>query len=236
MIRLMLVGLLLGLWTPAEAAIAYRSQTSAASITGFTDVVTEPAGVAAGDVLIACVQQADFNAFTTPAGWTTLYSGLAGDGSVTYWFGYIARGESVPDLTWTFTTSSYRNEVVFAFSGVNTSAPIHTSAQLAVTVSTGLPQAPAVTASVTNTWAVLCAWKNDIAPDWIAPTGYTIRGATDQDAVQADRAIAASGVETPPAFTSMGMMTNVSQWAASVLLAPAAGSGTGDLGLQGVGR
>ncbi len=227
------LGLALLLASSAEAAIAYRSESHVASITGMTSTPTEPSGAASGDVFVACVQESNLGTLSMPAGWTALYTGSTITGTQQYWVGYIVRGGSAPDLTWTFVNGAYRNIEISAFSG---STGVEASAAATSDQSATGPLPPAATATSANDWAIVCGVKDEFAPAWVAPTGYTIRGASDQDAVQADKSLGASGTETPQAFTGTGINDITDRWASTVLLAPAASVSLASRSLLGVGK
>ncbi|MEA2413007.1 MAG: hypothetical protein QOC77_3568, partial [Thermoleophilaceae bacterium] len=60
----------------ADAAIYYRTGTSAENVGGATSIaMTVPSGVAVGDLLVADVDAAGTGVVTAPAGWTSLFTG-----------------------------------------------------------------------------------------------------------------------------------------------------------------
>lgn len=78
--------------SPAVQTAAGNSGNSA------TPTITEPASAAQGDLLIAVVGNADeATAITGLTGWTQLGEGDDGQGN-RYWYGWIIRGASAPDL------------------------------------------------------------------------------------------------------------------------------------------
>lgn len=112
--------------------MAFRSATSSNGSTGFNEpdvVVTKPAGVVDGDVLIVffAIESAG-SSVTTLSGWTAHPSNpltVSADGQRGFCFHKIASSEPA-SWTWTWSNagSSGANYHCLAFSGRNTSAPI----------------------------------------------------------------------------------------------------------------
>jgi hypothetical protein len=131
---------------PPSGAVAFRAGSTAQVGAGTSLVVTKPAGLAAGDVIIATVSSRGKPTITPPAGWTLVTST---DNSTTmrqavYW---RAAGASEP-ATWTFTLSQAKAAVVqlAAYSGVSTTAPVRAFGA-SVNASGTTVTAPAVTAN-----------------------------------------------------------------------------------------
>ena len=130
---------------PPGSGVAFRSASVAQVGAGTALVVAKPAGITAGDVMIATVSSRGKPAVTAPAGWNLVVST---DNSTTmrqavYW---RAAGASEP-ATWTFTLSQAKAAVVqvAAYSGVSTTSPVRSFAA-SVNASSKTVTAPAVTA------------------------------------------------------------------------------------------
>jgi hypothetical protein len=149
----------------AAAALLLLGGLSRAAIShlGFTDasnrgintsvIVNVPAGVVAGDLLLAAVTQDGNGNFTTPAGWTSL---LTSDGSRSPRLAIFRRvaGAAEP-ASYTF-TSSRSDDIaggMMRLRGVDTSNPVAASAILANASSTNC-SAPSISPAVTNTLLV----------------------------------------------------------------------------------
>ena len=130
---------------PPGSGVAFRAASVAQVGSATALVVAKPAGLTAGDVMIATVSSRGKPTITPPAGWNLVVST---DNSTTmrqavYW---RAAGASEP-ATWTFTLSQAKAAVVqvAAYSGVSTTAPVRASAA-SVNASSKTVTAPAVTA------------------------------------------------------------------------------------------
>jgi len=79
----------------ASPAVQTSSENSGNSA---TPTITEPASAVSGDLLVAVVGSSDpGTAITGLTGWTQLAEGSDGQGN-RYWYGWIIRGASAPDL------------------------------------------------------------------------------------------------------------------------------------------
>jgi hypothetical protein len=99
-------------------AVAYRSTAISGAASGGNLTATEPTGAAAGDILLAVFCQDSVTAnICLPAGWHEIDKS-ATVSSFTYVVGWIRRGNSAPDLTFTTNTAAtYREVVIVALSG-----------------------------------------------------------------------------------------------------------------------
>lgn len=96
-------------WSIVGVGGAVTAGTGTASIT-----LTEPASVASGDLLVACISYRGTNAFTLPSGWNVVsLQQSSGNTSTTTTssiasgvMAYIVRGGSAPDLAFTRTAAS----------------------------------------------------------------------------------------------------------------------------------
>ena len=146
-------------------AIAFRSASHTVSLTG-----TEPAGAAAGDVLIAVV--ASNPAPTGPTGWTQQGSALPSGGGYAASIWTITRGASAPSYVWGGGGSDPTCDIV-AYSGASaTIGAVASSAN-----NSGV--SPSVTSTVANS-TLICAMQdgNAAAGTNSAPSGMTLRSPT----------------------------------------------------------
>lgn len=91
---------------------------------------TEPAGVASGDLLVACIAYRDSAAFTLPADWTLVASQESSGNTTTNnsaigsgLMAYIVRGASAPSFTFTRTGGNVALARVYAYRGVDQTTP-----------------------------------------------------------------------------------------------------------------
>ncbi|HSX06189.1 MAG TPA: hypothetical protein VLG92_00525 [Candidatus Saccharimonadia bacterium] len=210
-------------YTPAPA-ITFRNEThSIATSTQPTGV--EPTGTVQGDVLVALFEVQGSTTYTAPAGWTTIFSGTSFSGQFKYYLGYVVRGASPPNLTWSYTGSAYRELYIVGFSGCDTSNPIDASAQIpSASAANANPDPPAVTAisSAAMALAIGDNWTGSNAGGWTPPTGYTLvtNNANGNDCGISTKLLSASGTENPGAYGNVGAGGATDYWAATVTLSP----------------
>ena len=182
---------------------------------------TEPAGTAAGDVLVALVvHENTANSITGPGSWSQLAEGgtpTAASAGFRFWFGYIVRGASAPSLTWTSTGAVYYETHIIGLVGVDNASPIDAQSSVGSTVAnsgTG-PDPPAATATLATDMAVTAAghWSGSVGGGWTAPGSYTLcsNNTTGNDGMIAYRLLSAAGSEDPGAFTD-GTLANSDKW------------------------
>lgn len=93
-------------------AITYVGIGTSAGVTSGNLTLTEPAGVAADDVLVACIGTRGSNVVTLPASWQAIAQDSGGNTNLTTsgiaggLMCYIVRGGSAPDLTWVRTAGT----------------------------------------------------------------------------------------------------------------------------------
>jgi hypothetical protein len=199
--------------------IAFRNRNQVVG-TGTNATVTEPASAALNDVFWALAVCGNAATLTEPSGWTVRYSGTAtGNTSFKYNLAWIRRGSSAPSLTWTISSSVYREVHVLAYSGVVTSGnPYEASVDGGFSTGTN-PDCPSVTTIDAN--AMVLAFAVNFfgsSSAWGAPSGYTIRvrNTAGDDCVVAEKKVAVAGAENPAAYTGGG--GTETQWTASVAL------------------
>jgi hypothetical protein len=173
--------------TPTGAPV-FRSQ---ASVTNGT-TVNKPAGVAAGDLLLATMEvDADPATVTGPAGWTRLMDTVGGGGtSMAYhtqvWW-KLAGASEPASYTWTVSGAPWIDIGLLAYRNVNQANPFDVfSGRDAGTTRT--PTTDSVTTTGVNE-LVVALFVNFESGSWTAGSGMTRRYNFDsnvaQDAVQA---------------------------------------------------
>src|SRR3954469_1877884 len=140
------------LWSaPAGAANFFRSASSNQNGAGSTSLaINKPAGVVAGDVMIAAVGANGNTAITAPAGWSSvgLYDAAAWTNTGWIQVAFKVAGASEPaSYSWALGTTRPGAGTIVDYIGVDNAAPIQTSA-----VGTGTTS-PAVAPTITTTSA-----------------------------------------------------------------------------------
>ena len=133
---------------PAEAANFFRSASSAQNGAGSTSLaINKPAGVVAGDVMIAAVGANGNTSITAPAGWSAAGLYDAASWSNTGWIQVVFKvaGSSEPaSYSWGLGTTRAGAGTIVDYIGVDNAAPVQTSA-----VGTGTAS-PAVAPTITT--------------------------------------------------------------------------------------
>src|SRR5581483_6207458 len=131
--------------------IAFRSSASAQNGVASSLVLPVPAGVAAGNVLLAVVDVASSNTVSTPAGWTLVRSDVttASGGVTGQWAYYHVAGGSEPaSYTWQLGGKVGAAGAILAYSGADTTNPIDAAAGQAGSTKSTAITAPSVTTTV----------------------------------------------------------------------------------------
>ena len=189
------------------AAPAFRSSANQQAVaSSFT--VTEPAGAASGDIFIGIAYIEANTTFTTPTGWTDLFTASStalDSGSMTtpdtweskaFW---IRRGGSAPSLTFTVGASAYGEARVMAFSGAYSSGDPFSFVSKAVRNTSVLNSPFPDVSGTTDTADELLIWIGTNytgATTWQKPTSpgtWTDRGTNFTDVYLADQSQAAAG-------------------------------------------
>ena len=142
--------------TAPPATISLRGASTAASATGTKVdalIITTPAGVQAGDVMIAAITVRSSSKITPPAGWTPVRASVSGGDLRQATYVSVA-GAQVP-ASWRFglKTRSVVVGGIAAYSGVNTTTPVETSGAKINLPSTSIT-APSVTSTVPGSMLV----------------------------------------------------------------------------------
>ena len=192
--------------SPAAGAIALRGASSAPQANRTTVVVPKPAGVVAGDVMVANLVHLGSGAITAPAGWTEVRT----DGTATARmssFVKVAGAAEGANYTFTSTRDDWTAGIV-AYTGVDTATPVdmHATASGA----TGAAGAPSVTTTYPNAKRVAFA----VLAGTTAHTWTSAAERFDQ-AGTTFRLSAADSDHAVPGATGVATATGVSgQWMA----------------------
>jgi hypothetical protein len=207
----------------AGPGIAIRGATSATGLDSLT--LTPPATTQAGDVMVAQVANRDgASTLTPPAGWTLVSRTSATTVTSAIYWKVATASESA--VTWTLASANVQMVGgIAAYSGVNTTSPVHTSGFATGQGTTAT--APSVTTTVANTMLVHTIIKRQEA--LAAPAGTTARwsltsgtGSGMAGATAADVLFAGTGAST--ARSSSSGSNFITEWVAyTVALRPALG-------------
>ncbi|MDQ1635249.1 MAG: hypothetical protein QOJ32_2058, partial [Frankiaceae bacterium] len=112
----------------ARRNFAMRGSTTTSIAAARTLTVARPAGVVAGDVMVATVSAYGVPSLIAPSGWTLVRSDVRGT-VLTTWTYYRVAGSAEPtSTTWTFGTATSAVIGVTGITGVDRTAPVLTSA------------------------------------------------------------------------------------------------------------
>lgn len=161
----------------AEAAVAFRSAASAAGGTNANITINKPSGAIQNDVLIASIAfRPETLTVTPPPGWSLVrrQENANTQGNAVGVYMKVLTGSEPANYTWNFSGGSTGSAGgIAAFTGVDTSNPIDTSAG----ATTGATQtlsinAPSISAALSNEMLVT-AHANANANTWAPPSGMT---------------------------------------------------------------
>jgi Domain of unknown function (DUF1929)/Bacterial Ig domain/Kelch motif len=150
-----LVGLLpLASTSATTAEIVPRGSSSAANNGAATSLVLpRPAGVVAGDVMVAAVTVRGVPAITPPAGWSLVRADADGTFVKQGVFVKVAGGSEPASFAWTFSAAKAAAGGIAAFTGVDTANPVDASGGQANVAAVGLT-APSLTTTIANAMLV----------------------------------------------------------------------------------
>jgi hypothetical protein len=221
----------------AHAAIYFRSGATAQTGSGATSIaVNVPAGVVAGDVMIASIAAEGGGNFTAPSGWssTNLFAGATKFGTEGVYF-HVAGSSEPTSYSWGMgSTPRKATGKIASYVGVENGSPIEVKAGTAGNSSGTSDNAASITTTVNNTMVILdFSAANSAGSFTITPPGSTtmrasvftsgtgsVVGSQTQDFIQATAG--ATGTKT---FTTSASIP----WEAiTIALKP----GTGALGFD----
>jgi hypothetical protein len=191
-------------------AIAFGSVSSTSINPGTSVTPSDPSDGASGDVYIGFwLGESAITNLARPSGWTLIVDGTTGV-NMDYDVSYVVRGGSAPNLTWSWTSSSYAEVYVLRFTGVDTANPIDAQAASVFVDNTAVQgntraasdiDPPAMTTNTANTMAIaLAAHWSGFTGAWTPPTNYDLRGTSHFMGMIATRSLAAAGSEDPDEF------------------------------------
>ena len=156
---------------------AGASSTSVSTAAVTTVSIPRPAGVVAGNVLIAQFTADDGPSVTTvPAGWSAVVAPLSVNARATVFAYYKVAGAAEPaSYAWGLSTAVKWNAGITAFAGVDTATPFDTAASTASNLganSAGLT-VPGVTTTRTGTMLVGGVGMNSAAATVTPPAAWT---------------------------------------------------------------
>jgi hypothetical protein len=164
------------IWTtPATGGggITLRAASTGANPIANKLVIPVPAGVQAGDVIVAVVDVKAAPAVATPAGWTLVSNTVNGSSFRQLVFWRVATGAEPASYQWTYGENRAATGAMLAYSGVSTAAPVETfSAGLGASTTITGPSVNASLAGATVIGAFGINADSTIAP----PAGMTERG------------------------------------------------------------
>jgi len=141
----------------ADAAIYFRSAETAQTGSGATSIaINRPAGVVAGDVMIASITAEGSGSFTVPSGWssTGLFSGATFFGFSGVYF-HVAGTSEPASYSWELGTSRKATGHIVSYVGVENSSPIEVTSTTAGNSSGTSDSAASITTTVNNTKVLL---------------------------------------------------------------------------------
>jgi len=132
----------------APAGITFRSAASAQNPTATTLTIGRPAGVVAGDVMVAGIGIRGAPAVATPAGWTLIRTDAAGTYTTQALYYRVATAAEPASYTWSFSQSVPAAGGISAYQGVSTANPVNASGGTGTNSTTVSILAPSITTTV----------------------------------------------------------------------------------------
>lgn len=134
----------MSLWS--LVAVGAQAEVTAAG----TLTLAEPAGVASGDLMVACIVSRTAAVPTIPAGWTNVASQASGNNTVNSTgsiasgrMDYIVRGGSAPALGWTWGTADIARGAILAYRRTDGGVPVFDQASSSTLGSASVTQSTA---------------------------------------------------------------------------------------------
>lgn len=136
-------------------AIAVRGTGSTTwDVNASSQVVTKPAGVVTGDLMVMVIGANMSSPVALPTGWTSVGTATLTGACLTVGYRLAQAG----DTTWTVTPGGGAQQfggVLQTFSGVDSTTPIDATGSAATTASASSLAAPAVTVVTANAWELI---------------------------------------------------------------------------------
>ena len=164
-------------WTvtepPPGGSIAFRSAAFGANNVGNNVVISTPAGIQTGDVMVAVLDVKAAPTVSTPAGWDLVSTTPNGSNFKQVVFSRVAASTEPASTTFTINQNRAISGGIVAYSGVNTSTPVEIfTAGTGTTVSITAPSAT----SAFNGAMVIGAFGINADSTIAPPAGMTERG------------------------------------------------------------
>ena len=232
-------------WTAADAAITFRSASSASmtsvgvtfrnagalenALSGNLANVSMPPGIITGDLLLCLVEQRDNVAITMPAGWTQLnsVSGGATQRASLFWK-WAAMPETAPTIT--HAGGSKISARIMAFASVDPGSPFDVTNSFTASGSDLTTEAAGITTVTANSMVVFTAHLAESYATYNITAGGALTLAFASGApsgsdngLAAYYAIRAAGAQAAVTLTRGGPPTNAESHGALLALRPAAG-------------
>jgi hypothetical protein len=188
--------LILGSFEPVYAAIEYRSASSGDNGSGSSELIIQtPAGVTAGDVLIASVGKRQLGTgITPPAGWTLVLDTTTNADVQQATFYTVLTSTPATSYTFLLGGTTRGTGGIVAYSGVDTNNPIDASA--ARVNASGSIVAPSVTTAQPNSM-VLASYSQADSTSFTQGSGMTKRyDVTSSGGGKPDTKIASAGQDS----------------------------------------
>jgi hypothetical protein len=166
----------------ANALTYFRNAATAQTGSGATSIaVGVPAGVVAGDVLIAVVDAEGSGTITAPSGWssTNLVAATTSFGFRGVYF-HVAGSSEPSSYTWTLGTSRKAAGEMLSYVGVENASPIELAASTAGAAFGTSDAAASITTTVANTKVIMDLGALDASGSFTitAPLGTTKRASS----------------------------------------------------------
>jgi len=185
---------------------ALRASSTSSAVADGLITISRPAGVVAGDVMLAALGSAgtpDLATIVPPSGWTLLDAASSSITQAVYL--HRATASEPADYTWTYPTPGVVGGIV-AYSGVHPKFPVNAHASL-VNPNQNLVSAPSVTTTTTNT-RLVGFFALGSPGSWTPPSGtvehWDIRDGSMSQASASEPLTEAGSTGTRSATSSVG--------------------------------
>jgi hypothetical protein len=141
----------------ARAATYFRSASTAQTGSGATSIALNvPAGVVAGDVMIASIAAEGSGSFTPPSGWssTGLFAGATNFGFSGVYY-HVAGSSEPASYTWGLGTSRKAAGKMVSYVGVENASPIEVTSTIAGASTGTSDSAASITTTLANTKVIM---------------------------------------------------------------------------------
>ena len=154
--------------------VTFRSSSFAANATVQNLVIPKPAGVVAGDVMVAVLDVKVNPTVTAPSGWTLASANSNGSELTQRIYTKVAGATETSSYQWNFNENRAASGGILAYRGVSTTSPLEVVGTVGRATSTAIT-APSVTPTSSGT-VVLAAFGINNVSAITQPAGTTERG------------------------------------------------------------